>query len=107
MRSCSAFVAANPDARAAAGALAQIYVEHKRYAEARAVFQTLWDADRTSREFEFGVAAISMQMKDWTTAEALFTDLKKAGYGENGVVDRVPGEGRRRDSAATRKRFRP
>ena len=81
------FVAANPDARAAAGALAQIYVEHRRYAEARAVFQTLWDADRTSREFEFGVAAISMQMKDWTTAEALFTDLKKAGYGENGVVE--------------------
>jgi Flp pilus assembly protein TadD len=81
------FVATNPDARAAAGALAQIYVEHKRYAEARAVFQTLWDSDRTSREFEFGVAAISMQMKDWTTAEALFSDLKKAGYGENGVVE--------------------
>jgi Flp pilus assembly protein TadD len=81
------FVAANPDARAAAGALAQIYVEQKRYAEARAVFQTLWDGDRTSREFEFGVAVISMQMKDWATAEALFTDLKKAGYGENGVVE--------------------
>jgi tetratricopeptide (TPR) repeat protein len=81
------FVAANPDARAAAGALAQIYVEQKRYADARAVFQTLWDGDRKSREFEFGVAAISVQMKDWTTAEALFLDLKKAGYGENGVVE--------------------
>ena len=81
------FVAANPDARAAAGALAQIYVEQKRYADARAVFQTLWDGDRKAREFEFGVAAISVQMKDWTTAEALFLDLKKAGYGENGVVE--------------------
>jgi tetratricopeptide (TPR) repeat protein len=81
------FVAANPDARAAAGALAQIYVEQKRYADARAVFQTLWDGDRKAREFEFGVAAISVQMKDWTTAEALFLDLQKAGYGENGVVE--------------------
>jgi tetratricopeptide (TPR) repeat protein len=81
------FVAANPDARAAAGALAQIYVEQKRYADARAIFQTLWDGDRASREFEFGVAAISVQMKDWATAEALFSDLKKAGYGENGVVE--------------------
>ena len=81
------FVAANPDARSAAGALAQVYVEQKRYVEARAVFQALWDADRTSREFEFGVAAISMQMKDWATAEALFTDLAKAGYGESGAVE--------------------
>jgi tetratricopeptide (TPR) repeat protein len=81
------FVAANPEARSAAGALAQIYVEQKRYADARAVFQTLWDSDRKAREFEFGVAAISVQMKDWTTAEALFLDLKKAGYGENGVVE--------------------
>ena len=81
------FVAANPDAKSAAGALAQIYVEQKRYAEARAVFQALWDRDRNAREFEFGVAAISMQMKDWATAEALFQDLQKAGYGENGVVE--------------------
>jgi Flp pilus assembly protein TadD len=86
------FVAANPDAKAAAGALAQVYVEQKRYAEARAIFQTLWDNDRTAREFEFGIAAISMQMKDWSTAEALFTDLHKAGYGENGVVELYLGQ---------------
>ena len=86
------FVAANPDAKAAAGALAQVYVEQKRYAEARAIFQTLWDGDRTSREFEFGIAAISMQMKDWTTAEALFLDLQKASYGENGVVELYLGQ---------------
>jgi tetratricopeptide (TPR) repeat protein len=81
------FVAANPDGRAAAAALAQFYVEQKRYAEARAVFQKLWDRDRNAREFEFGVAVISTQMKDWDTAEALFLDLKKASYGDNGVVE--------------------
>jgi len=86
------FIAANPDAKAAASALAQIYVEQKRYAEARAVFQALWDGDRSVRDFEFGVAAISIQMKDWSTAEALFTDLQKAGYGENGVVELYLGQ---------------
>jgi tetratricopeptide (TPR) repeat protein len=86
------FVADNPEAKSAAGALAQVYVEQKRYAEARAIFQTLWDRERTAREYEFGVAAISMQMKDWATAEALFTDLHKAGYGENGVVELYLGQ---------------
>ena len=83
----SLFVAANPDARAAAGGLAQFLVEQKRYAEARAVFQRLWDGDRSAREFEFGVAVISVQMKDWETAESLFGDLKRANYGENGAVE--------------------
>ena len=35
----------------------------------------------------FGIAAISMQMKDWQTAEAMLLDLKKVNYGENGVVE--------------------
>jgi len=81
------FVAANPESRAAAGALAQLYVEQKRFAEARALFQKLWDNDRSAREFEFGVAVLSVQMKDWATAESLFNDLKKANYGENGAVE--------------------
>ncbi len=81
------FVAANPEAKAAAGALAQMYVEQNRFGEARAVFQRLWDGDRSAREYEFGVAVISMQMKDWSTAEALFSDLKRANYGENGSVE--------------------
>ena len=83
----SLFVAANPEARAAAGGLAQFLVEQKRYGEARAVFQRLWDSDRNAREFEFGVAVISIQMKDWETAESLFRDLKRANYGENGAVE--------------------
>jgi tetratricopeptide (TPR) repeat protein len=81
------FVAFNPEARGAAGALAQLYVERKRYAEARAVFQKLWDGDRNAREFEFGVAVISLQMKDWDKAESLFQDLKRANYGDNGAVE--------------------
>ena len=83
----AAFVAANPGSRAAWGALAQLYVEQKRYADARAVFQRLWDQDKSAREYEFGVAALSVQMKDWTTAEKVLQDLKSANYGENGVVE--------------------
>jgi tetratricopeptide (TPR) repeat protein len=81
------FVKVNPDARGAAGALAQLLVEQRRFAEARAIFQALWDRDRSARELEFGVAMISVQMKDYETAEALFVDLKKANYGENGTVE--------------------
>jgi len=81
------FIAANPEAKAATGALAQMYVEQNRLGDARAVFQRLWDGDRSAREYEFGVAVISMQMKDWSTAEALFLDLKRANYGENGSVE--------------------
>ena len=51
------------------------------------MFQRLWDNDRNAREFEFGVAVISVQMKDWETAESLFRDLKRANYGENGAVE--------------------
>jgi tetratricopeptide (TPR) repeat protein len=80
------FLAATPDARAASGALAQIYVEQKRYGDARAIFQRLWDEDPEDREFEFAVAAISMQMKDYATAQRLLEELDKVGYGDKGVV---------------------
>ncbi len=83
----SGFLADNPSAKLVAGMLAQNYVEQKRFAEARAVFQKLWDGDRNAREYEFGVAVISIQMKDWDTAEALLSDLKRANYGENGAVE--------------------
>src|SRR2546428_11324 len=51
------------------------------------IFQRLWDEDKSAREYEFAVAALSVQMKDWTAAEALLQDLKGANYGENGVVE--------------------
>jgi tetratricopeptide (TPR) repeat protein len=81
------FVAAQPTSKAAAGALAQFYVEQKRYGDARDVLQKLWDADKQSKELEFGVATISLQMKDYAQAERLFKDLKTSGYGEPGTVD--------------------
>jgi predicted Zn-dependent protease len=76
-----------PDSRAIQGALAQSYVEQKRYADARAVLQRLWDRNKSSREYEFGIAALSMQMKDWDSAEKLLEDLKRANYGENGIIE--------------------
>jgi tetratricopeptide (TPR) repeat protein len=80
------FLAASPDERAVAGALAQIYVEQKRFGEARAIFQQLWDEEPEDREFEFAVAAISLQMKDYATAQRLLEELDKVGYGDKGVV---------------------
>jgi len=82
-----AFVAANPDAKSAAGALAQRYVDRKRYKEARALMQRLWDRDRESRDLEFAVATIALEMKDYPEASRLLEDLKSAGYGEPGVSD--------------------
>jgi tetratricopeptide (TPR) repeat protein len=82
-----AFVAAHPEAKSIAGALAQRYVDQKRYADARAVMQRLWDREPDSRDLEFGVATIALQMKDYPGARRLLEDLKRAGYGEPGVVD--------------------
>lgn len=87
IKSLEAFVAANPDAKSAAGALAQRYVERKRYAEARALMQKLWDREPQSRDLEFAVATIALEMKDYPEASRLLTDLKSAGYGEPGVID--------------------
>jgi tetratricopeptide (TPR) repeat protein len=82
-----AFVAAQPASKAAAAALAQFYVEQKRFNDARAVMQRLWDREKDSRDLQFGVATIALQMKDYPEAERLFRDLKAAGYGEPGAID--------------------
>ena len=86
IRYLTAFLAEAPASRAAGGALAQLYVEQKRYGDARAVFERLLDADPSDRELQYAVAAISVQMKDYPTAERLFQELKNAGFGEPGVV---------------------
>ena len=83
----AAFLKAHPDSKAAAGSLAQFYVEQKRYAEARAIFERFWAADKGNRDYEFAIAALAVQMKDWETAEKLFEDLKTANYDENGGVE--------------------
>jgi tetratricopeptide (TPR) repeat protein len=77
----------NPELRSVWGALAELYVEQKRYADARDIFLRQWEQNRSAREFEFGAAALSVQMKDWAKAEELLTDLQRANYGENGVVE--------------------
>jgi tetratricopeptide (TPR) repeat protein len=81
------YLKAHPDSKAAAGSLAQFYVEQKRYAEARAIFERFWAADKGNRDFEFAIAALAVQMKDWAAAETLFEDLKQANYDENGSVE--------------------
>jgi tetratricopeptide (TPR) repeat protein len=92
VRYLNAYLAEVPGSRAAASALAQLFVEQKRYSDARSVFQRLLDADPSDREVEYAVAAISLQMKDYSNAERLFEDLKKAGFGEPGAVAFYLGE---------------
>jgi tetratricopeptide (TPR) repeat protein len=87
-----AFLVDVPNSRAGASALAQLYIEQERYADARAVFQKQLDAEPADRELEYAVAAISLQMKDYANAERLFDDLKKVGFGEPGAVTFYLGE---------------
>lgn len=82
-----AFVTAHPEAKSAAGALAQRYVDAKRYTDARALMQRLWDREPASRDLEFAVATIALEMKDYPEASRLLRELKAAGYGEPGVID--------------------
>ena len=92
IRYLNAFLSETPQSRPAAGALAQLYVEQKRYAEARALFQRLLDADPSDRELMFAVGALAYQMRDYPSAERLFVQLKDAGYGEPGTMAFYLGE---------------
>ena len=87
MQWLESFVTAHPDAKSAAGALAQMYVDRKRFADARALMQKLWDREPSSRDLEFAVATIAISMKDYAEAERLLEDLDAAGYGDAGVID--------------------
>ena len=103
IRFLNAFVSSTPESRAASVAVAQLYVEQKRYAEARDVFQHLQAEDPADRELQFAVAALSVQMHDYATAQRLFAELKAAGFGEPGVVTfylaQIAEETRRYDDA--------
>lgn len=81
------FLAKEPYSKAATGALAQSYIDEHRLADARSLMQKLWDHEPSSRDLEFAVAGIALQMKDYAEAERLFEDLKKAGYGEPGTME--------------------
>jgi tetratricopeptide (TPR) repeat protein len=79
------FVADHPHSRRVAGALAQLYVQEKQYPQARAVFDRMIEQDPANRELKLARAALSMQMKDWSAAEAQFQALKSEGD-EDGAI---------------------
>jgi tetratricopeptide (TPR) repeat protein len=76
-----------PDSRPLRGALAQFLTEQKRFGEARELYRKLLETDRTQRELQFGIAVLSVQMKDWVAAEAELGELKRAGFGDAGQVE--------------------
>ena len=107
IRYLNGFLASVPESHAATGALAQLYVEQKRYGEARALFQRLLDEDRSDRDIQFAVAAISVQMKDYATAERMFEELRSAGTDPGAVafyLGQIAEETKRYDEAIGRYR---
>jgi tetratricopeptide (TPR) repeat protein len=107
IRYLNGFLASVPESRAATGALAQLYVEQKRYGEARALFQRLLDEDKFDRDIQFAVAAISVQMKDYATAERMFEELRSAGADPGAVafyLGQIAEETKRYDEAIARYR---
>jgi tetratricopeptide (TPR) repeat protein len=80
-------LAKDPESKAALSALAQVRIRQKQYAEAIAILEKLWEKDKSNHEYQFGMAMLAIQMKDWARAESLFEELKRADYGEDGVVE--------------------
>jgi tetratricopeptide (TPR) repeat protein len=76
-----------PDAKSLQSALVQVRIQQRRYGEAALMLQKLLESDPGNHEYEFGLAMLAMQTKDWAKAEKLLQDLNKAGYGDDGVVE--------------------
>ncbi|HVF64516.1 MAG TPA: tetratricopeptide repeat protein [Casimicrobiaceae bacterium] len=99
-------IARSSDARPLKGSLAQFLTEQKRYGEARAIYRQLFEPERSQRELQFGIAVLSVQMKDWDSAEAELAELKRANFGDAGQVEfylaQVSEERSRFDEAITR-----
>ena len=107
IRYLNGFLGSVPESRAATGALAQLYVEQKRYGEARALFLRLLEEDKSDRDIQFAVAAISVQMKDYATAERMFEELRGAGVDSGAVafyLGQIAEETKRYDEAIARYR---
>ncbi|MBK6394117.1 MAG: tetratricopeptide repeat protein [Betaproteobacteria bacterium] len=100
----SAFLKTQPDSRPIRGALAQHYVEQKRLAEARTIFEALAAEEPDVREYAMGVAILSYQLKDWPAAEAQFAKL--AANGDDGTAQlylaQIAEETKRYEMAITR-----
>lgn len=80
-------IAKAPDSRPLRGALAQYLTEQRRFREARDIYRKLLEADPSLREIQFGIAVLSVQMKDWDNAETELGALKRAGFGDTGQVE--------------------
>jgi tetratricopeptide (TPR) repeat protein len=78
---------AEPESKAALSALAQVRIQQKQYSDAMAILEKLWEKDKGNHEYEFGMAMLAVQMKDWTRAETLFEELKRVDYGDDGIAD--------------------
>jgi tetratricopeptide (TPR) repeat protein len=76
-----------PDAKSLQSALVQVRIQQKRYGEAAIILQKLLESDPGNHEYEFGLAMLAMQTKDWAKAEKLLEELNKVGYGDDGVVE--------------------
>jgi len=81
------FLKSEPESKVGLSALAQVRIQQKRYADALAILDGLWQKDQGNREYQFGMAMLSVQMKDWKKAEALFEELQRADYGDDGIVE--------------------
>ena len=77
----------SPDAKPLQSALVQVRIQQRRYGEAALMLQKLLENDPGNHEYEFGLAMLAMQTKDWTKAEKLLQELSKVGYGDDGVVE--------------------
>jgi len=77
----------NPDAKYINSALVQVRIQQKRYGDAAAILQKLAEQDPGNHEYEFGMAMLAMQTKDWAKAERLLEGLNRVGYGDDGVVE--------------------
>jgi tetratricopeptide (TPR) repeat protein len=77
----------NPRSRPLLSAQAQFLTEQKRFAEARTLYRRVLELDPSQADVKFGIAVLSVQLKDWEAAEAELAELKKAGYGDGGQVE--------------------
>jgi tetratricopeptide (TPR) repeat protein len=76
-----------PDSKPANSALVQVRIQQKRYADAAVLLQKLADKDPGNQEYQFGLAMLAMQTKDWVKAERLLEELNRADYGDDGVIE--------------------
>jgi tetratricopeptide (TPR) repeat protein len=78
--SLEAFLKAHPKAREARLARARLLVGARRYAEARAEFETLLKIYPDNTDVLYAVGLLAMQLKDYPTAESSLRRLLELGY---------------------------